>query len=187
MTDMRRGIIIAAAMTVLVVAVIIMTKDWPAQVREITFSSSGNMRILSPDFESNTLIPSRYSCDGEDINPKIVISGVPEKAASLALIIDDPDASVGNWVHWVVWNIAPGLTEIAAGSVPPGSIQGVTSFGKSGYGGPCPPSGEHRYFFKMYALDEMLDLPEEATASELETAMEGHVLDKAGLIGVYGR
>jgi len=145
------------------------------------------MRIQSPDFDPNGLIPGRFTCDGEDVNPKMVISGVPESAACLALIMDDPDAPIGNWVHWVVWNIPPGQTEIAADSVPAGSVQGITSFGKPGYGGPCPPSGEHRYFFKMYALDEKLDLPEDTTAKDLEAAMVGHILDKAGLIGVYGR
>lgn len=145
------------------------------------------MRIQSPEFELNGAIPSRFTCDGDNISPALFISGVPEDAVSLALVVDDPDAPLGNWVHWLVWNIPPGTKDISEGAVLTGAVEGVTSFGKGGYGGPCPPSGTHRYFFKLYALDRMLPLGPEAEAGELEAAMNGHVIDKAGLVGVYSR
>lgn len=145
------------------------------------------MKIESSAFGMNEAIPSDYACDGRDVNPPLRLIGVPAEAQSLALIVDDPDASLGTWVHWVVWNIAPDTAEIAAGSVPAGASEGVTDLGRPGYGGPCPPSGAHRYFFKVFALDAMLDLPATADAAALESAMIGHVLDKAGLVGIYSR
>lgn len=189
MAKIHRGIIIGAVLTAILAggAALYLKSGQPAKMNEITLSSSGNMRVQSPSFEQNGPIPKKFTCDGENVNPKLVISGLPEKAASLALIMDDPDAPFGDWVHWVVWNIPAALAEIAENSLPAGAVQGVTSFGKPGYGGPCPPSGQHRYFFKVYALDDTLELPEDTTADELERAMEGHILDKAGLLGIYGR
>jgi len=148
---------------------------------------SGTMKITSPEFEQNGPIPGRFTCDGANINPPLRLIGVPEEAKSLALIVDDPDAPVGVWTHWTVWNIPAGMVEIAENSVPGGAVEGLTDFGRSGYGGPCPPSGEHRYFFKVYALDAKLDLTPEAGVKELEAALQEHILDKAGLIGVYRR
>lgn len=145
------------------------------------------MIISSPAFENNKEIPSKYTCDGENINPSLQISKVPEGTQSLVLIMDDPDAPAGTWVHWIIWNIDPKTAEVAENSVPPGGVGGVTSFGSTGYGGPCPPSGTHRYFFKLYALDTKLDLPSEADKAQLEKAMEGHILDQAELVGLYSR
>lgn len=120
------------------------------------------MKITSPSFQENAFIPSKYTCDGENINPPLVISDVSADAKSLALIVDDPDAPVGTFVHWLVWNIPPRVGEIKEGSLPEGSIQGTNDFGKKEYGGPCPPSGTHRYFFRLYALNQELNLPEGA-------------------------
>jgi len=145
------------------------------------------MKITSSAFEQNQSIPSKYTCDGENINPPLSVSGVPENAQSLALIFDDPDAPAGTWIHWVVWNIDPKTAEIPENSAPAEATEGTTSFGKPGYGGPCPPSGEHRYFFKLYALDTKLDLDLSAGADRLEAAMKGHVLAEAELMGVYSR
>ena len=145
------------------------------------------MKLSSPAFENNQAIPSQYSCDGQDINPPLKISEAPENAASLVLIMDDPDAPMGTWVHWLVWNINPQTTEIAENNVPAGAVEGTTSFGRTGYGGPCPPSGTHRYFFKIYALDTKLDLSIEADKEKLEEAMDGHILAQAELIGLYSR
>src|SRR3989344_873103 len=117
------------------------------------------MNLSSPAFEHHQPIPAKYTCDGENINPLLQFSDIPDSTKSLVLIMDDPDAPAGLWVHWTIWNIDPGTAEIAENSVPPGSIEGVTSFGKPGYGGPCPPSGTHRYFFKFFALDTKLDIP----------------------------
>lgn len=145
------------------------------------------MKLESPAFEHNQKIPSKYTCDGKNINPPLKIESVPEATKSLVLIMDDPDAPRGTWVHWTLWNISPDTKEIPENSVPAGAVQGQTSFGKPGYGGPCPPSGTHRYFFKLYALDATLELSPQADRATLETAMEGRILDKAELIGLYSR
>jgi len=143
------------------------------------------MKITSPAFEHNTSIPKKYTCEAENVSPSLTIEDVPKGAKSLVLIMDDPDATVGIWVHWTLWNIAPATKEIKENSVPVKAIQGETSFGQPGYGGPCPPSGEHRYFFKLYALDTDLNLPADTGKEELEEAMMGHVLEHAELIGLY--
>ncbi len=145
------------------------------------------MKIQSPAFNSNESIPAKYTCDGENIGPPLAISEVPDGAQSLALISDDPDAPNGDWVHWLVWNIDPATQVIEENGVPQGSTEGVTSFGKPGYGGPCPPSGTHRYFFKLYALDTMLDLGPDAKKSQVLQAMDGHILEQAEIIGKYSR
>jgi len=145
------------------------------------------LQITSPVFPHNGMIPSKFTCDGADVSPTLSIADIPEKTRSLALIVDDPDAPAGTWVHWVVWNIGAGTKEIPEDSVPQGAIQGKNDFGKQGYGGPCPPSGIHRYFFKLYALDASLALKSGATKAQIEEAMKGHVLANAELIGLYRR
>ncbi len=143
--------------------------------------------LSSPAFPHNGAIPSKYTCDGADVNPPLTFDGVPGNARSLALIVDDPDAPRGTWVHWVVWNIAPSTGGISENAVPPGALQGTNDFRAQRYGGPCPPGGTHRYFFKLYALDAPLPLEAGATKARLEEAMRGHILEKAGLVGLYGR
>ncbi|GAB4371625.1 MAG: YbhB/YbcL family Raf kinase inhibitor-like protein [Deltaproteobacteria bacterium] len=143
--------------------------------------------LTSPAFSHNGMIPAKYTCDGADVNPPLSIDGVPEKAKSLALIVDDPDAPRGTWVHWVVWNIPADTRVIPEGTVPPGALQGTNDFGSRKYGGPCPPSGTHRYFFKLYALDAPLALPPGATKAQVEKAMSGHLLGKAETVGLYRR
>jgi Raf kinase inhibitor-like YbhB/YbcL family protein len=145
------------------------------------------MELKSPDFEHNTLIPTRYTCDGEDINPELEILGVPEGAQSLVLIMDDPDSPNGTWTHWLLWNIPTDTDRIGAGTEPVGSVEGLNSFGKQGYGGPCPHEGTHRYFFKLYALDTRLALEAGTDKESLERAIEGHILDQAELVGLYTR
>ena len=142
------------------------------------------MEITSPAFRHNEYIPAKYTCEGKDINPALVISGIPQGAKSLALIMDDPDAPIGVWVHWVVFDI-PVIARIEENSVP-GKL-GVTNSGRNNYHGPCPPSGTHRYFFKIHALDTLLGLKEGVSKGQLEKAMQGHILDKAELIGLYKR
>lgn len=149
--------------------------------------TSINMDITSSRFEHNENIPALYTCDDADINPPLIISGTPEETKSLALIVDDPDASEEGWVHWTVFNIDPKTTEISENTVPQGATEGLTSFNSPGYGGPCPPSGTHRYVFKIYALDETLDLDETAKSYDIEQVMEGHILEQAELIGLYSR
>lgn len=145
------------------------------------------MKLVSPAFNDNDRIPPRYTCDGENINPPLMITGVPAGAKSLALIVDDPDAPSGDWVHWLLWNIKPDTVEIAENSVPMGITRGTTDFGKPGWGGPCPPSGVHHYQFKLYALDTVLSLPESARKADLEKAMNEHTLDSTMLVGLYQR
>lgn len=144
------------------------------------------MEIKSPAFEHGQPIPKKYTCDGEDVSPPLTFSGVPNDAKSLALVVDDPDAPLGVFDHWIVWNLDPDLKELPENA----SVekQGKNDFGESKYRGPCPPPGPaHRYRFKVYALDAMLDLPEGARKKELEKAMEGHILAKGELIGTYSR
>ena len=142
----------------------------------------GEMKLTSPEFEHNGFIPSKFSCQGEDANPGLIIEGLPSSAKSLVLIVDDPDAPMGTWVHWVVYDI-PLISKIEENSIP--GTQGGNDFGRKNYGGPCPPSGTHRYFFKIYALDTRLNLPEGINKEGLEKAMQGHILDKTELIGLY--
>ena len=140
--------------------------------------------ITSSAFEHEAMIPSLYTCEGDDINVPLKIEGVPKQAESLVLIVDDPDAPKGTWVHWVVFNI-PVTNYIEEDSVP--GEQGLNDFGKHDYGGPCPPSGTHRYFFKIYALDTILDLGSDAIKEDVDMAMEGHVIASGELIGLYGK
>ena len=153
-------------------------------------------KMASENFRHNETIPTRYTCDGQDISPSLTWSNVPAGAKSLVLIVDDPDAPDPaapkmTWVHWVLYNIPAGtggLTEgIAENELPEGTLQGVNDWHRTGYGGPCPPVGKHRYFFKLYALDTVLpDLKRPAKAA-LEKAMRGHVIGQAELIGLYRR
>lgn len=154
---------------------------------KIVSPSQLKMKITSPSFGNNQPIPSKFTCDGENINPELVFSDIPKDTKSLSLIVDDPDAPGGTFVHWVVWNINPQVTKIEEGSVPQGAFLGTNDFGKREYKGPCPPSGTHRYFFKLYALSEVLDLNEGATKKQLEKAMQGKIIDKAEIIATYKR
>lgn len=148
------------------------------------------MKITSSAFTDNSKIPSKYTCDGTNNNPPLTIADVPQGTKSLVLIVDDPDAPNapnGAWHHWSVFNIPPTVTHIDESSIPTGALEGVTDFQKPGYGGPCPPSGTHHYFFRLSALDIMLPLQQGATLQEINDQMKGHILDQAELIGLYSR
>lgn len=145
-----------------------------------------DMKLTSQDFKHNGMMPSELTCDGDDTSPELNIEDVPKNAESLVLINDDPDAPAGVWDHWIVFNIPPTTAKINKGKEPEG-IGGKNGWGKTGYGGPCPPSGTHRYFFKLYALDIELDLQEGASKSNIERAMKGHILAQAELMGNYKR
>ena len=147
----------------------------------------GELKISSPVFENNGNIPGKYTCDGLDISPPLLIENVPADAKSLALIVDDPDAPMSTWVHWVVWNINPGTKEIKENMVPEGEKQGTNDFRKHDYGGPCPPSGTHRYFFKLYALDNLPELSPGSKKADLEKSMKGHIISHTQIIGLYSR
>ena len=144
------------------------------------------MALASPAFNAGEPIPTKFSCDGEDISPELDWFGIPEGTVSMALIMDDPDAPMGTWVHWVLYNLPMDLSGLREGMTGVG-LDGSNSWGETGYGGPCPPSGTHRYFFKLYALDTDLDLDPGADKGALEEAMEGHILGQAELMGTYTR
>ena len=156
-------------------------------------SAASALEIQSPDFQDGKPIPVDFTCDGANLSPELIWSNAPEKTQSFALIMDDPDAPMGTWVHWVVYDIPTTETGLAAGvgkseTLDNGAKQGTNSFRTIGYGGPCPPPGPpHRYFFKLYALDGMLNLPPGKSKAELEKAMQGHILVYAKLTGTYGR
>lgn len=145
------------------------------------------LAISSPVFSDRDKIPSKYTCDGEDINPPLTFEHVPDETRSLALIVEDQDSPGKMWTHWVVFNIPPTTAQIIEDSVPDGSNEGMTDFGKTGYGGPCPHSGTHRYYFRLYALDTSLSLTEDVTLDELKAAMDNHILDEASIMALYSR
>ena len=151
---------------------------------------SKQIQISSPAFENNKLIPKQYTCNGINISPPLSWNKIPPTTKSLALISDDPDAPMGTWVHWIIYNMPPISKGLQEGVLPLQNFshdtkQGINDFKKIGYGGPCPPSGTHRYFFKLYALDTKLNLEAGATKKQLENAMKGHILAQAELTGKY--
>ena len=143
------------------------------------------MKITSSAFSEGGTIPDKYAKADQNVNPPLRIEGAPAEAKSLLLIMDDPDAPVGLFTHWLVWNVDPKTTEIAENSVPKGAVQGTNDYPNLGYGGPQPPSGTHRYYFKIYALDRTLDLKPGAKRKEVDAAMRGHVIAQAELMGRY--
>jgi Raf kinase inhibitor-like YbhB/YbcL family protein len=143
------------------------------------------MQITSPAFQNNEPIPDRYSRDEDDINPPLDIAGVPANTITLALLLDDPDAPGGTFVHWLVYNIPPDTLEITEGTLPIGAVEAENDYGQKGYGGPQPPSGTHRYVFKLFALDTDLHLESDAICEDFYDAIEGHILETAELVGVY--
>ena len=142
---------------------------------------------LTTIFENNGNIPSEYTCDGKNLAPVLNISDVPKDTAELALIVEDPDAPRGTWTHWILFNLPPNALQIDARNLPKGTKQGITDFGTIGWGGPCPPNGQHRYFFRLFALHEKINLPQGATKKQLEDAMQGQLIEEADLIGLYQR
>jgi hypothetical protein len=151
-----------------------------------------DMQISSSAFADGGMIPKQHTCDGADVSPDLAWTGVPEGTRSFALICDDPDAPVGTWVHWVLFNIPPNENELPAEVAPDASLRngashGTNDFRKLGYGGPCPPGGTHRYYFKLYALDTELSLESGATKAQVEDAMVGHILAQGQLMGKYAR
>lgn len=151
------------------------------------FETHAHFKLVSPDFAPKDAIPEQFTCDGSDISPPLSWEGAPEGTQSFALVVDDPDAGNTIWVHWVVFNI-PGHTQhIEADRLPKGATAGMNDFGKTEWGGPCPPEGEHRYYFRLYALDTELDLSEGASRSDVDSAMDGHIIAAAELMGKYER
>ena len=175
-----KTIIMFFFMTALAMPVIGLTQPPSAAPRS-------SLTITSSAFPEGGKIPKKYTCDDSNVSPPLRIGNVPQSARSLALIVDDPDAPGRTWTHWLVWNIDPRASEIREKSVPPNAVQGTSDFGNASYGGPCPPSGTHRYYFKVYALDTTLSLSSSAKKAALEKAMAGHIVGEGSLMGTYSR
>lgn len=143
------------------------------------------MQITSSSFDTNDAIPERFSRDNQDINPALTFSEIPEDTQSLALIVEDPDAPNGTFTHWIVYNMTPGVLQIVEGELPISGQQGITDYGEEKYGGPKPPSGTHRYFFKLFALDTMLEFSEAPNRAALYEALDGHVIEDAEIVGTF--
>jgi Raf kinase inhibitor-like YbhB/YbcL family protein len=180
-------IILIIFLVVVGLATVIIT--WPKQATAPTVNQPpekiNNMMLISSAFADGQAIPDLYGCKGQNIKPPLVFKDVPAGAKSLALIVDDPDAPSGDWVHWLVWNIGPQTTGIDAASVPTGATEGKNDFGNNNYGGPCPPFGTHHYHFTLYVLDSELNLPLATNKAALLKALDGHILAQTQLIGTY--
>jgi Raf kinase inhibitor-like YbhB/YbcL family protein len=153
----------------------------------VALAAGGKMKITSSAFQEGGTIPEKFSKNGRNVSPELRIEGAPPETKSLALIVDDPDAPVGLFTHWLVWNIDPKAMDIAEGGSPSGAVQGKNDFGETGYGGPQPPSGTHRYYFKIFALDRALELKPGAKRKEVDVAMKGHVIAQGQLMGRYSK
>jgi Raf kinase inhibitor-like YbhB/YbcL family protein len=181
---MKRVLIGSIALLAIVLASIIGTHKVEAP-KEIIMQPNTTFTLTSSAFADGTAIPAKYTCKGENMSPPLSIGQPPEKTASLALILHDPDAPSGDFLHWTVWNISPGVNTIAENSVPADALTGMNGFGKIAYGGPCPPSGTHRYEFDLYALDTKVNLLAGASRSELLDAMKDQVLAQTKLTGLF--
>lgn len=146
-----------------------------------------HLKISSPAFKNNEYIPSKYTCDGEDINPELIIENIPEDTQSMVLTVEDPDSQGKTWLHWALYNISPTTQRIFEDSIPPGAAECVSDFGSTGYGGPCPASGIHRYNFKLFALSSEVELTEDATLEEIYSTIKNYIIEETQLMGLYTR
>jgi Raf kinase inhibitor-like YbhB/YbcL family protein len=149
------------------------------------FGKQESMTLTSKSFKNGQKIPSKYTCDGEDVNPSLEFHAIPVNTKSLAIIVEDKDSKPQNFTHWIIFNILPTLNGIDENTVPDGAVQGINDFSNTFYNGPCPTEGEHRYVFKLYALDKRLNLEKGTTKSNIQKEMKNHILDEAELVGVY--
>lgn len=176
----------------LALAVLLVGVNCSPSWSQVSAVKPAQMEVTSTAFTEGGMIPSKYTCDGKDLSPPLALSGTPKETKSIVLICDDPDAPVGAWVHWVLYNLPPDTKALPEDIGPrskldSGAIHGKNSRPKLGYGGPCPPSGTHRYYFKIYALDTMLSLKPGATKAQVLKAMKGHVVGEGKLMGKYKR
>lgn len=188
---MRYGISFLVIAIVILLSLTAMSKQ-PQRMEGMKGGDKMDILLKSPAFKNGDLIPSKYTCDGLDISPPLDWESIPEGTKSFAIIADDPDAPMGTWVHWVIFNIPPDEKGLPEGvpterELSNGARQGTNDFRRIGYGGPCPPGGTHRYFFKIYALDTLLDLKPGATKPQLLSAMKGHIIGQGELMGRYRR
>lgn len=153
--------------------------------REAEVIPNQMVKISSPAFGEGMDLPDKYTCKGENINPPLIIENVPKAAKSLVLVVEDPGAPAGVFTHWLVWNISPGVKQIAENSVPRNGIVGTNDFGNQKYNGPCPPSGSHRYFFRVYVLDAVLNLSGGVRRSVLNGEIKNHIIDRIEMVAIY--
>lgn len=146
-----------------------------------------SMTIASPSFENNSLIPQKYTCNGENVNPLLMFGSIPPEAKSIALVVTDPDAPGGTFTHWIVYNMPSTTTQIDENSTPTDSQEAQNSFGKKEYGGPCPPSGTHHYIFTLYALNSMISIPDKASVADIERVIQNNSIEQASLTGLYAK
>ncbi len=191
---MRARLFVTAAVLVVAAAVLIIALTPRPTARaplEAAKEATVSLQLTSPAFAAQGEIPKHYTCEGEDVSPPLAWSGAPAGTRSFALVVDDPDAPMGTWVHWVLYDLPDTTTAlpgaVTAQTLPPGAREGTNSWNRTGYGGPCPPSGRHRYFHKLHALDIVLPDLDRPTRAALEKAMAGHVLAQAELVGTYQR
>lgn len=187
---MKKTYLLIGLIVVVFIAVLLWLERSPEILPTVTVpgvAKPGDFAITSSAFVNEGAIPIAFTCDGENVHPPLTVVNPPPGAKSLVLIVTDPDAPMGTFTHWTMWNIDPGVSEIPMGNVPQKTFEGLTSAEKPGYVAPCPPSGTHRYFFELSALDSILGLNGQATKQDLETAMSGHVIAKTTLIGRYSR
>ncbi len=191
---MRTPLLVTAAVLVVVAAVLIIAlTPRPTAKGPVPAGKEATMplQLTSPVFAAQGGIPKRFTCDGDDVSPPLAWTGAPAGTRSFALVVDDPDAPIGTWVHWVLYDLPDTVVAlpeaVTSRTLPPGTREGTNSWKRTGYGGPCPPSGRHRYFHKLYALDIVLPDLDRPTSGRLEKAMAGHVLAQTELVGTYQR
>ena len=186
---MKAGIITLIIVIIILIAgfVYFVADKKPLENKQKSSQTKDMIKVTSSSFVDNSFISSKYTCKGENINPPILISDVSEDAKSLVLIVDDPDAPGGTFIHWILWNINPKTTEIKENSIPDGASSGKNDFGIVKYQGPCPPSGTHRYFFTIYALDATLNISHPANRMEINKAMKNHVIGQGQLMAKYSK
>jgi Raf kinase inhibitor-like YbhB/YbcL family protein len=182
-------VFILLVFTIFLAIVLLFSQKSPSIMKKRAVESvqHTSMTIASPAFENNSLIPSKYTCDGENMNPPLMFSNIPPKAKSIALVVTDPDAPGGTFTHWIIYNIPATTTKIDENSVPEDSQEAQNSFGKKEYGGPCPPSGTHHYVFTLYALDSMISIPDSADVTDIEKVIQSNSMEQATLTGLYAK
>jgi Raf kinase inhibitor-like YbhB/YbcL family protein len=178
---------ITIAIIIVLIPILIYTISIFTSLNKNKMEQISEIKLTSSAFQNTQPIPEKYSCRGESVNPPLSISGVPKAAQSLVLIVDDPDAPSGDWVHWLLWNISPDTSLIAENSVPKDAVVGLNDYNHNKYDGPCPPRGMHKYVFKLYALDIKLSLDQNSRKGDLEKTMNGHILDQTKLSGTYSK
>ncbi len=185
-------VVILIPVVVIAIAVVSSVNRFSLAFENTNRVGYGDYQVVQGDFIMKSLsfihkakIPTRYTCEGKDVNPPLRIYNIPEETESLALVVVDPDASSGNFTHWVVWNIDPDTESIGEGRLPKGAIEGVNDFGNRRYNGPCPGNAKHRYFFTIYALDSELDIPEHSTYEDLIDELEDNTIAQVGLVGIF--